>query len=186
MSRIGKKPIDIPDKVTVKTEGDKIIIKGPKGEMIQKTFADFNIDINDRQIKILARKDEDKITAMHGLLRSLIANAVTGVSEGFEIRLELVGTGYRVKKEGKKLSLSLGFSHPVYIEPIEGINLEIEGQKEIIVSGIDKQKVGQVAANIRSLRKPEPYKGKGIRYKDEIVRRKPGKAAKLGASQGGD
>lgn len=185
MSRIGKQPITIPDDVKIKVEKDVLTINGPKGELKQFLFKELSVQMKDQKIVIERVKENDSAKALHGLLRSLIANAVEGVSKGFEKRLELVGTGYRVKKEGDKLVLSLGFSHPVTIDQTEGISLDIEGQKEIIIKGIDKQKVGQTAAEIRSLRKPEPYKGKGIRYAGEVVRRKPGKAAKVGSGAGG-
>lgn len=185
MSRIGKQPIQIPEAVNITLKDEEIVISGPQGEIKETLFPQLHIEIKDKQISITRIKEDDKTRALHGLLRSLIANAVKGVKEGFEKRLELVGTGYRVKKEDDKLVLSLGFSHPVVVDTLEGVTLKVEGQKEIIISGIDKQLVGQVAANIRSFRKPEPYKGKGIRYKGELVRRKPGKAAKVGASQGG-
>lgn len=185
MSRIGRQPIAIPEGVTLTVEESGIVVKGPKGKLVPPTFPELEIKIEGREVRVTKKGKGDKAGALHGLARSLIANAVKGVVEGYEKRLELVGTGYRVKKEGDKLVLSLGFSHSVIVEPIEGVSLDIEGNKEIIVGGLDKQRVGQVAANIRKLRKPEPYKGKGIRYKGEVVRRKPGKAAKVGAAQGG-
>ncbi len=185
MSRIGKQPITIPGEVEVKMEGDLIIIRGPKGELKQSLFPELSVEMKDQEIIISRNKDSDQAKALHGLFRSLVANAVEGVLKGFEKRLELVGTGYRVKTEGDKLILSLGFSHPIIVQPKEDVTLEIEGQKEIIIKGIDKQRVGQVAAEIRGLRKPEPYKGKGVRYKGEVVRRKPGKAAKIGGEQAG-
>lgn len=182
MSRIGKQPIQIPEEITVSVTDDQVVIKGPKGELKHKLFPELKVEIEGHKVLISQKKESDKTKALHGLLRSLVANAVEGLSKGYEKRLELVGTGYRVKKEGEKLTLSLGFSHPVVIEPLEDTSLEIEGEKKIIIKGIDKQKVGQMAASIRALRKPEPYKGKGIRYEDEIVRRKPGKAAKIGTA----
>lgn len=184
MSRIGSQPITIPEGITVNVEEDAIVVKGPKGELKQPTFPELEVKIEDQQVRIRRKGNDNKSRALHGLIRSLIANAVKGVSEGYEKRLELVGTGYRVKKEGEKLVLTLGFSHPVEIKPIEGVSLNAEGEKEIIVRGINKQRVGQVAASIRELRKPEPYKGKGIRYKGEVIRRKPGKTAKIGVAQG--
>lgn len=183
MSRIGRQPVPIPEGVRVSVEGKTIFVKGPKGELIHQTFPKLDVRIEDKQVRITRKGNDSKSRALHGLLRSLIANAVKGVSVGYEKHLELVGTGYRVKKEGEKLILTLGFSHPVTVEPIEGILLDTQGEKEIIVKGINKQRVGQVAASIRQLRKPEPYKGKGIRYKGEIVRRKPGKTAKIGTGQ---
>lgn len=184
MSRIGKSSIILPAGVKVSELGKEIAIHGPKGELRLPLFPTLTLEITETEVKITRKNDEDKTKALHGLLRSLVANAVVGVTSGFEKRLELVGTGYRAKKEGAKLVLSLGFSHPVIIEPVAGINFELEGDKDIIISGIDKQLVGQVSANIRAFRKPEPYKGKGIRYKGEIVRRKPGKAAKVGSAGG--
>jgi large subunit ribosomal protein L6 len=184
MSRIGRQPITIPEEVQLNLEGNRVFVKGPKGELREPTFPELDIKIKDQKVHITRKADDDKSRALHGLLRSLIANAIKGVMEGYKKHLELVGTGYRVKKEGENLVLTLGFSHPVIVKSIEGVSLEAKGQKEIIVAGIDKQRVGQVAANIRKLKKPEPYKGKGIRYKDEVVRIKPGKAAKVGAAQG--
>lgn len=179
MSRIGRQPIAIPEGVTVQEKKGQIVVQGPEGGLEVSIPSSLDVKVADKQIIVQRKSDKDR--AIHGLQRSLIANAVQGVAKGFEKRLELVGTGYRVKQDGDNLTLTLGFSHPVKVEKIEGIILETEGEKEIIIKGIDKQKVGQIAANIRSLRKPEPYKGKGIRYKGEIVRRKPGKAAKVGA-----
>lgn len=183
MSRIGKQPVKLPDGVSIEITDDHLLVRGPKGELKTSTFSGFSFEIKDDSLIIKKTKSSEANNAVYGLLRSLVANAVEGVSKGFEKHLELVGTGYRAKKEGDKLHLTLGFSHPVYIEPIAGISLEVEGDKEIIVKGIDKQLVGQAAANIRSLRKPEPYKGKGIRYQGEIVRRKAGKATKVGAGE---
>lgn len=183
MSRIGRQPIAIPEGVSASLEKEGIMVRGPKGELILPIFAELKVEIKNEEILVNRTKDDKQSRALHGLLRSLIANCIQGVSSGYEKRLELEGTGYRVKKEENKLVLTLGFSHPVVVEPPEGIELNVEGNKEIIIRGIDKQRVGQTAANIRSLKKPEPYKGKGIRYKGEIVRRKPGKAAKVGAAQ---
>lgn len=183
MSRIGQQPITIPEEVSVSNEGGKILVKGPKGQLEHELFPQLDIEIKKEEVVI--KRKNDNARALHGLLRSIIANAVEGVSKGFEKQLELVGTGYRVKKEGSKIIMNLGFSHPVIVESSEGIDLQVEGNKEIIIRGIDKQKVGQVAADIRSKRKPEVYKGKGIRYKGEVIKLKPGKAAKIGASEGG-
>jgi large subunit ribosomal protein L6 len=184
MSRIGKQPVPIPKDVVVSFEEKNLVIKGPKGEIRQRLFPELTVELINSEIQVRTTNDEEESKALHGLLRSLIANAVIGVLEGFEKRLELVGTGYRVKKDGEKLVLSLGYSHPVKVHPLEGVDLDIKGQKEIIVKGVDKQLVGQVAADIRSLRKPEPYKGKGVRYKGEEIRLKPGKAAKVGVTGG--
>jgi len=176
MSRIGKQPVTIPKSVKVQLDSVKITIAGPKGTLVQAL---------PRQVKVAQKNDqlvvESSSSAFHGLFRSLVNNMVIGVTEGYQKTLKLIGTGYRVKKEGQALELSLGFSHPVKVAPIEGIEFEIEGNSTIIVKGIDKQLVGQTTADIRSLRPPEPYKGKGIRYQDEQVRRKPGKAAKTEA-----
>jgi large subunit ribosomal protein L6 len=185
MSRIGKQPIALPENVKIEINQDNVNISGPKGNLNVHFLNLVNISIEDGKILVKPTKKTDQTDAIQGLTRALIANAVTGVTEGFEKRLELVGTGYRAKKEGDKIILSLGYSHPITVNPEKEITIEIEGEKEIIIKGIDKQKVGQVAANIRKYRQPEPYKGKGIRYKDEVVRRKPGKAAKVGAAGGG-
>ncbi len=183
MSRIGIQPIKIPDNVTVLVEKNSVLIKGPKGELHSPRFPNIKVEVKERIIKVTRTDNNDKTKALHGLARALLANAVKGVVEGYEKCLELVGTGYRVKKEGNGLILNLGFSHPVVVEQEAGIEFEVEAENKIIVRGIDKEKVGLAAAKIRSLRPPEPYKGKGIRYKDEIVRRKPGKVAKVGAAQ---
>ncbi len=180
MSRLGKLPINIVEGVTVKIEGKKIIVKGPKGELSQ----DFNdlvvLEIKEKEIIVSVKNEKNKKErAFWGLFRSLINNMVLGVSEGFEKKLEVNGVGYRVALSGKKIILNVGYSHPVEFELPEGINASIEGNI-ITVSGIDKQLVGEVAANIRKVRKPEPYKGKGIKYIDEIIRRKEGKTAGKG------
>lgn len=182
MSRIGKTPIKLPAGTTIFEKEGVVTVQGPKGNLQFALFESLTISVKADEVIIARTNDNDKTKALHGLLRSLLNNAVIGVNQGFSKRLELVGTGYRVKKEAEKLVLSLGFSHPVLVDSLAGIKFEIEGDKEIIVSGINNQLVGQVAANIRSLRPPEPYKGKGIRYKDEIVRRKAGKAAKVGSA----
>lgn len=183
MSRIGKQPIKIPEKVEVKIEGRFIIVKGPKGELQQEIPAQIKTKIQDNEIvffpvslKKISGLEGKKILANWGTIRMLVFNMIEGVVEGFEKRLELRGVGYRAALEEKKLVLSLGFSHPVEIPLPEGIEFKVE-KNIIIVSGIDKQSVGQVAAQIRAKRKPEPYKGKGIRYVGEIVRRKAGKKA---------
>jgi large subunit ribosomal protein L6 len=185
MSRIGKQPVPIPESVNITVENDSITVSGPNGVVNIPMQKQISVNVDNNQVIVKVTKQTDQSDALHGLTRSLLANAEKGVTEGFEKRLELVGTGYRVKKEGQKLVLSLGYSHQITVSPSTGISLEIEGEKEIIVKGNDRQKVGQVAADIRKYREPEPYKGKGIRYKDEVVRRKPGKAAKVGAAGGG-
>jgi len=175
MSRIGKVPIPIPEKVQVEVKGDVVSVKGPRGSLIHRLPPEVRVEIEDGQIWVRRGDDGRKARSLHGLNRTLIANMVHGVTEGFEKRLEIVGVGYRANLQGRMLQLSLGYSHPVLYPIPEGIEIEVEGQTKIIVKGIDKQRVGQVAAEIRALRKPEPYKGKGIRYVDERVRRKAGK-----------
>lgn len=180
MSRIGQQPIKIPEGVSVDYRPPLLVVKGPKGELKQKIRPELKVEIEQGKIKISRKKNDKSNRSLHGLTRTLIANMIEGVTQGYSKVLKLVGTGYRVKKEGEKLVLSLGFSHPVTVESVEGIQFEVEGNDTIKVSGIDKQLVGQVAAKIRQIKPPEPYKGKGIRYQDEEVRRKPGKAGKVG------
>lgn len=178
MSRIGKKPIEIPNGVEVKIEeGNLITVKGPKGQLTQKFNPELKIIKEDNVIKIERPNDSSFMRAIHGTTRALIANMVKGVTEGFTVELEIVGIGYRAAMKGKTLEMQLGYSHPVIYEPPEGIQISVEGNTNIKVSGIDKQLVGQVAAEIRDFRKPDPYKGKGIRYKGEQLKLKPGKAA---------
>jgi large subunit ribosomal protein L6 len=177
MSRIGKKAIPIPSGVTVQVSGNEVVVKGPKGELKQQLLPGISVAIAENKVQV-SRVGEDRQTrAFHGLIRSLLENNIMGVSEGFKKTLKLIGTGYRVALKGQGLSLSLGFSHPVEIVPTPGIKLTIEGNDTIHIEGVDKQVVGQVAANIRKIRPPEPYKGKGVRYVDEVVRRKAGKTA---------
>jgi len=177
MSRIGRKPVPVPDAVTVEIGATDIAVKGPKGELRQGFSPDMKVEQEDGVVTIARPTDRGEHRALHGLTRSLIANMVEGVTDGFEKRLEIQGVGYRAALKGKKLELALGFSHPVAIEAPEGIDFEVPQPTEIIIKGIDKQLVGQVAADIRKRRPPEPYKGKGIRYKDEQVLRKVGKRA---------
>jgi large subunit ribosomal protein L6 len=177
MSRIGRKPVPVPDAVTVEIGAGDIAVKGPKGELRQTFSPDMKVEQEDGIVTITRPTDRGEHRALHGLTRSLIANMVEGVTEGFEKRLEIQGVGYRAALKGKKLELALGFSHPVAIDAPEGIDFEVPQPTEIIIKGIDKQLVGQVAADIRKRRPPEPYKGKGIRYKDEQVLRKVGKRA---------
>jgi large subunit ribosomal protein L6 len=177
MSRIGRKPVAVPDAVTVTIAPGNIAIKGPKGELTQTYSQDMTVSQEDGTILVARPTDRGEHRALHGLTRSLIANMVEGVTDGFEKRLEIQGVGYRAAAKGKNLDLALGFSHPVSIEAPEGIEFEVPQPTEIIVRGIDKQLVGQVAADIRKRRPPEPYKGKGIRYKNEQVLRKVGKRA---------
>jgi large subunit ribosomal protein L6 len=186
MSRIGKKLIDIKEGVNVKIEGRKIEVRGPQGSLMEKIPAGLKVEIRDQQVSIKnQRPKEKKFKALHGLIRSLIANMVKGVSEGFTKTLKLVGTGYRVSLEGDKLVFSLGFSHPIEIVAPEGIRFEVQGNDTVVVCGIDKSLVGQIAARIRNFRPPEPYKGKGIRYQDEQVRKKAGKAKAGGVGTAG-
>jgi large subunit ribosomal protein L6 len=177
MSRIGRKPVAVPDAVTVTLAPGNIAVKGPKGELTQTYSQDMKVSQEAGTILVARPTDRGEHRALHGLTRSLIANMVEGVTDGFEKRLEIQGVGYRAALKGKNLELALGFSHPVSIAAPEGIEFEVPQPTEIIVRGIDKQLVGQVAADIRKRRKPEPYKGKGIRYKGEQVLRKVGKRA---------
>jgi large subunit ribosomal protein L6 len=177
MSRIGRKPVPVPDAVTVEIGAGDIAVKGPKGELRQSFSPDMKVEQEDGAVTVTRPTDRGEHRALHGLTRSLIANMVEGVTDGFEKRLDIQGVGYRAALKGKKLELALGFSHPVAIEAPEGIDFEVPQPTEIVIKGIDKQLVGQVAADIRKRRPPEPYKGKGIRYKDEQVLRKVGKRA---------
>jgi large subunit ribosomal protein L6 len=177
MSRIGRKPVPVPDAVTVSIAPGNIAVKGPKGELTQTYSQEMTVSQEDGTILVARPTDRGPHRALHGLTRSLIANMVEGVTDGFEKRLEIQGVGYRAALKGRNLELALGFSHPVSIEAPEGIDFEVPQPTEIIVRGIDKQLVGQVAADIRKRRPPEPYKGKGIRYRDEQVLRKVGKRA---------
>lgn len=179
MSRIGKQPITIPAGVEVKLEaGNLITVKGPKGTLQRKLVDDMNIAIEATEIIVTRPSDLKRHKSLHGLTRTLIANMVEGVTKGYEKVLEINGVGYRAAKSGKKLTLTLGYSHPVEMIDPEGIDTILEGQNKITVKGIDKEKVGQFAAEIRTKRLPEPYKGKGIKYADEVIRRKEGKTGK--------
>ena len=178
MSRIGKLPIPVPAGVTVSIDGQSVAVKGPKGELSMTVSEPIKATLEGETVIVSRPDDEAKSKSLHGLTRTLIANQVHGVSQGFSKSLEIVGTGYRAAAKGSSVELALGFSHPVVINPPAGITLTVEGNNKIVVSGVDKQAVGEMAANIRKLRKPEPYKGKGIRYEGERVRRKAGKAGK--------
>jgi len=178
MSRIGRLPIDIPSGVTVTAENGVIAVKGPKGELSLTVASPIEVAIADNQVVVTRPNDERLSRSLHGLTRTLISNQIIGVTEGYTKGLEVVGTGYRVAAKGESLEFALGYSHSITVDPPAGISFTVEGQNKILVSGIDKQAVGEVAANIRKLRKPEPYKGKGIRYEGEVVRRKAGKAGK--------
>jgi large subunit ribosomal protein L6 len=178
MSRIGKLPIDIPAGVTVSVNDRVVTVKGAKGELSLTVAQPIDVKVEDNQVVVTRPDDERASRALHGLTRTLINNDIIGVSQGYSKGLEIVGTGYRVQQKGKALELALGFSHPVNVEPPAGITFSVEGNTKITVSGISKQAVGECAANIRKIRKPEPYKGKGVRYAGEQVRRKAGKAGK--------
>ncbi len=179
MSRIGKMPIVVPASVNINITPENVVtVKGPKGELSQKIHQDMILEVTDGVLTVARPSDMKTHRSLHGLSRTLIANMVEGVVNGYTKSLELVGVGYRAQKQGTKLVLTVGYSHPVEFEEADGIKLDTPATNKIIVSGIDKQKVGAVAANIRSVREPEPYKGKGIRYEGEYVRRKEGKTGK--------
>ncbi len=176
MSRIGRKPISLPAGVEVKIEDNVITVKGPKGVLSQSIPEDISIELKGNELLCTRPSDAKRHRAMHGLTRALVANMVTGVTTGFEKKLEMVGVGYRAQMQGSKLVLNIGYSHPIEIDPPQGVEFEVPAVTRITVKGIDKQLVGNTAADIRALRKPEPYKGKGVRYENEVVRRKAGKS----------
>jgi large subunit ribosomal protein L6 len=178
MSRIGRTPVAIPNGVDVTISGREVTVTGPRGTLSMEVAAPIDVSQENGTITVTRPNDEGEIRALHGLSRSLIANMVTGVTDGFRKTLEIVGVGYRVQARGKDLEFSLGYSHPVPVTAPEGITLRVESPTRFVVEGIDKQQVGEVAANIRKLRKPDPYKGKGVRYAGEQIRRKVGKAGK--------
>jgi large subunit ribosomal protein L6 len=178
MSRIGRLPITIPGGVTVTLDGQNVSVKGPKGELSLVVAAPIEVAVEDNQVVVTRPNDERVSRSLHGLTRTLINNQIIGVTEGYKKGLEVVGTGYRVAAKGNSLEFALGYSHSITVDPPAGISFEVEGNNKVTVVGIDKQAVGEVAANIRKLRKPEPYKGKGVRYAGEVVRRKAGKAGK--------
>ena len=179
MSRIGRMPIAIPAGVTVElAENNKVTVKGPKGTLERVLPSEMEIKVEGAEVVVSRPNDLKKMKSLHGLTRTLINNMVIGVTDGYENKLEVNGVGYRAQKQGKKLTLSLGYSHPVEMEDPEGVETVLDGQNLIIVKGIDKEKVGQFAAEIRDKRRPEPYKGKGIKYVDETIRRKVGKTGK--------
>jgi large subunit ribosomal protein L6 len=177
MSRIGRKPIPVPAGVNVAIEPERVVVNGPKGELSERIHRDITVERVGEDLVVTRPTDRGEHRALHGLTRSLVANMVEGVTHGFEKRLEIQGVGYRAQLKGKNLELALGYSHPVPIEAPQGIDFEVPQPTRIVVRGIDKQLVGEVAANIRKQRKPEPYKGKGIRYEGEYVARKVGKRA---------
>ena len=178
MSRIGRRPIDIPAGVTVSVDGPTVAVKGPKGELSLVVAEPIQAKVEENQVLVTRPDDERASRALHGLTRTLIANNIVGVTQGYTKGLEVVGTGYRVAQKGGSIEFALGFSHPVLVDPPAGITFTVEGTNKLTVSGISKQAVGEAAANIRKIRKPEPYKGKGVRYAGEVVRRKAGKAGK--------
>ena len=179
MSRIGRLPVEIPAGVEITVaENNVVTVKGPKGTLVRELPVEMEIKVEGEEVVVTRPNDLKKMKSLHGLTRTLVANMVTGVTKGYEKVLEINGVGYRAQKQGKKLILSLGYSHPVEIEDPEGLESVLEGQNKITIKGIDKQKVGQYAAEIREKRKPEPYKGKGIKYADEVIRRKVGKTGK--------
>lgn len=178
MSRIGRTPIAIPAGVDVSVDGSTVTVKGPKGELSHVVAEPLSVDVEDGQVQVSRPDDERSSRSLHGLTRTLIANMITGVTEGYKKQLEITGTGYRVVAKGKDMEFSLGFSHTVPVQAPEGIEFSVDSQTKFTVSGIDKQLVGETAARIRKLKKPEPYKGKGIHYVGENIRRKVGKAGK--------
>ena len=179
MSRVGRLPIAIPAGVTVTVTPENVVtVKGPKGELVKEMHADINIAVEDNQVVVTRPSDVKEHRALHGLTRALINNMIIGVSQGYAKTLELIGVGYRAQLQGKKLVMNLGYSHPVEVEAVEGVSFKVDGTTKVIVEGIDKEKVGAVAADIRKWRKPEPYKGKGIKYANEVIRRKEGKTGK--------
>ncbi|RFU70229.1 50S ribosomal protein L6 [Bacillus sp. V59.32b] len=178
MSRVGKKPIEIPNGVTVTIDKNNVTVKGPQGELARSFNPDMTISVEENVLTVTRPSDEKEHRALHGTTRAVISNMVEGVSKGFEKSLELIGVGYRAQKQGTKLILNVGYSHPVEIEPEQGVVVEVPSNTKIIVKGANKERVGALAANIRDVRPPEPYKGKGIRYEGEYVRRKEGKTGK--------
>ncbi|QTE29071.1 50S ribosomal protein L6 [Pengzhenrongella sicca] len=179
MSRIGRVPVPVPTGVDVTIVGSTVTVKGPKGSLSHTIASPIAVSRDDNGALVVTRPNEERVSrSLHGLTRTLLANLVTGVTQGYEKKLEIVGTGYRVAFKGDTLEFALGFSHPVNVAPPAGISFAVESPTKFSVSGIDKQQVGEVAANIRKIRKPEPYKGKGVRYAGEVVRRKVGKAGK--------
>ena len=178
MSRIGRKPINIPAGVEVKVDGSCVTVKGPKGTLTQKFQPSMNIAVEGAEIVVTRPNDDKETRSLHGLTRTLIHNMIVGVTEGFKKELEVNGVGYRVQKQGTNLVMNLGFSHQVIVPETDEIKIDVPAPNKIIINGIDKQKVGQFAAEVREKRPPEPYKGKGIKYIDEVVRRKEGKTGK--------
>ena len=180
MSRIGRLPISVPAGVEVKVDGNLVTVKGSKGELSHQVASPITVALNDNEIAVSRPNDERVSRSLHGLTRTLIQNMIIGVTNGYEKKLEIVGTGYRVTAKGNDLEFALGYSHPISVSAPEGVSFAVEGANKLTISGIDKQLVGQVAANIRGLRKPDPYKGKGVRYAGEHIRRKVGKQVRFG------
>ncbi len=178
MSRIGKLPITVPSKVTVTIDGSHVAVKGPKGELSRILSKEVTVELEGDTLLVKRRDESRPARQMHGLSRTLVANMVEGVSQGFQRRLEIQGVGYRAQVQGRTLTLNVGYSHPVVIEPPDGVTIAVETNTNVIVSGFNKEEVGNTAAKIRAVRPPEPYKGKGIRYAGEVVRRKAGKTGK--------
>ncbi len=183
MSRVGKRPIEIPSGVDVKLTGDTVRVKGPLGELSQRITPEVKVEIADGKVVVTRVSDEKRCIAMHGTTRALLANLINGVSKGFSKSLEIVGTGYRAQMSGKSLTLQVGYARPVNFSPPKGIEIALESPTKFMVKGIDKELVGRTAADIRAIKKPEPYKGKGIRYEGEHVRRKAGKAGAVGQTK---
>jgi len=183
VSRIGRKPVVIPKGVTITASGGVIAVKGPKGNLSATVHPSIGVEVKDQEVRLSRRTDEKKDKALHGLWRAIVQNMVVGVSDGYFKKLEIVGVGYRAEMKGKKLNLLIGYSHPILFGPPEGVKIEAPTQTNITISGVDKQLVGLVAAKIRSFRPPEPYKGKGIKYEGEYIRRKAGKAAAATATK---
>ncbi|MFK2826857.1 50S ribosomal protein L6 [Bacillus sp. B190/17] len=178
MSRVGKKPIELPEGVTLANDNNTVTVKGPKGELVNTFNKDMKIEIEGNVVTVVRPSESKEHRTIHGTTRALLANMVEGVSKGFEKALELNGVGYRAQKQGNKLVLNVGYSHPVEMEPETGVEVEVPSNTKVIVKGINKERVGAFAANVRAVRPPEPYKGKGIRYEGEYVRRKEGKTGK--------
>ncbi len=178
MSRIGKKPVIIPEGVEVTVSENLVTVKGPKGQLQKQMPQAVSIEIKENELVVLRPSESSEHRALHGLSRSLISNMVEGVTKGFEKTLELVGVGYRATQQGEKINIAMGYSHPIVIEPGEDIEIEVPAANKIVVRGTDKEAVGELAAKIRDIRRPEPYKGKGIKYQEEVIRRKVGKAGK--------
>lgn len=178
MSRIGQRPIPVPSGVTIQQDGNTLRVKGPRGELERSLHPDIKVSVGDSEIVVTRPSDAPRFRALHGLTRTLVSNMVEGVTKGFEKRLELIGVGYRASRQGNRLVLTVGYSHPVEIDPPAGIELQVPAQNAVVVAGANREQVGEVAAKIRNVRPPEPYQGKGIRYQGEVVRRKVGKTGK--------